>query len=146
LPRETENLTEAEQAALTRGPAPNALMAALFPCPLAEWEPSTYHKNRLGLRLRREIFYQMDGECLLMASLPYLSRWPLYLSSSSMKELIQGEQPLRLCWPSIFMSSSSPATVKVAEIPPCIHYSQVNPASLKEECIPDLASLCKITP
>jgi hypothetical protein len=30
---------EAKKVALTRGPAPSLLMAALFPCPLAEWEP-----------------------------------------------------------------------------------------------------------
>jgi hypothetical protein len=31
---------------------------------------------------------------LLTTTLPYLSRWPLHLSNSSMKELIQGEQNL----------------------------------------------------
>jgi hypothetical protein len=30
---------EAKQVALTRGPAPTVLMFALFPCPLAEWDP-----------------------------------------------------------------------------------------------------------
>jgi hypothetical protein len=66
-------------------------MAALFPRPLAKWDPWYILEERLGLRLRREIFYQTDGGSLLMATLPYLSCWPLHLSSSSMKELIQGE-------------------------------------------------------
>jgi hypothetical protein len=39
---------------------------------------------------------------------------------------------------------STPTTVKVAEIIPWIHHSQVKPASLKWECIHDPASLCKI--
>jgi hypothetical protein len=75
-----------------RGAALTALMAALFPCPLAEWD--TWHtiQERLGLRLRREIFYQMDGGSLLMAALPYLSHWFLHLSTSSTKEFIQGKQ------------------------------------------------------
>jgi hypothetical protein len=30
---------EVKQVALTRGPAPTVLMAALFKCPLAEWDP-----------------------------------------------------------------------------------------------------------
>jgi hypothetical protein len=30
---------KAKQVALMRGPAPTVLMAALFPCPLAEWDP-----------------------------------------------------------------------------------------------------------
>jgi hypothetical protein len=40
---------------------------------------------------------------------------------------------------------STPTTVKVAEISPWIHHSQVKPASLKWECIPDPASPCRIT-
>jgi hypothetical protein len=32
------------------------------------------NENRLGLRLKEEIFYQMDGGSLLMAALPYLSQ------------------------------------------------------------------------
>jgi hypothetical protein len=45
-------------------------------------------------KTEREIFYQMDGGNLPMAILPSLSHWLLPLSSSSMKELIQGKQPL----------------------------------------------------
>jgi hypothetical protein len=30
---------EVKQAAFMRGPAPTALTSALFPCPLAEWDP-----------------------------------------------------------------------------------------------------------
>jgi hypothetical protein len=66
-------------------------------------------KMKKKKRLRREIFYWTDGGSLLMAALPYLSCWPPYLSSSSTKELIQGEQPLRPPWPSIFMSPGFPA-------------------------------------
>jgi hypothetical protein len=100
---------EAKQAALTRGPAPTALMAALFPYPLTEWDPQYTPKNRLGLRQRREIFYQMDGGSLLMATLPSLSHWLLHLSGSSIKELIQCEEPLSPPWPSTFMPPNSPA-------------------------------------
>jgi hypothetical protein len=64
--------------------------------------------NRLGLRLKVEIFYQKDGESLLMAALSYLSHWLPHLSSSSTKELIQGGQPSRPSWPSIFMSPRPP--------------------------------------
>jgi hypothetical protein len=35
---------------------------------------------------------------------------------------------------------STPTAVKVAEIAPCIHHSQVKPASIEWECIPYLAS------
>jgi hypothetical protein len=68
-----------------------------------------HHKNKLGLRLRREIVYRMDGGSLLMATLSYLSHWLLHLSSSSTKELTQGEQPSRLPRASTSMSPSSPA-------------------------------------
>jgi hypothetical protein len=40
---------------------------------------------------------------------------------------------------------STPIAVKVAEIDPSFYLSQVKPASLEWECIPDPASLCKIT-
>jgi hypothetical protein len=40
---------------------------------------------------------------------------------------------------------SIPTIVKVAVIAPWIHHSWVKPASLEWECIPDLASPCRIT-
>jgi hypothetical protein len=40
---------------------------------------------------------------------------------------------------------STPTIVKVAEIALFIHHSQVKPASLEWEYIPDLASPCRIT-
>jgi hypothetical protein len=54
-------------------------------------------------------------------------------------------QPLKLHWRGSFVILSTFTTVKVAEIAPWIHHSRVKPASLKWECIPDLASPCKIT-
>jgi hypothetical protein len=41
--------------------------------------------------------------------------------------------------------STTPTAVKVAVIAPWFHHSQVKSASLKWECIPNLASPCKIT-
>jgi hypothetical protein len=38
-----------------------SLTAALFLCPLSEWDHGILQKNRLGLRLKEEIFYQTDG-------------------------------------------------------------------------------------
>jgi hypothetical protein len=61
---------EAKLVALMRGPAPAVLMA-LFPCTLATY--STHHKNRFGLELKKEIFYQTDNGSLPMAELPCLS-------------------------------------------------------------------------
>jgi hypothetical protein len=45
----------------------------------------------------------------------------------------------------VFVVFSTPTAVKVTEISPWIHHSQVKPAFLKGECIPDLASPYKIT-
>jgi hypothetical protein len=56
-------------------------------------------------------------------------------------------QPLKPNWRGPFVVIlSTPTTIKVAEFAPWIHHSQVKPASLKWECIPDPASPCKITP
>jgi hypothetical protein len=43
-----------------------------------------------------------------------------------------------------FAILTTPIAVKVAEIAPCIHYSQVNPVSLEWECIPNPAPPSKI--
>jgi hypothetical protein len=64
------------------------------------------HKNRLGLRLKEEIFYRMDGGSLLMAALPYLSHWLPHLSGSSMKELTQGRQLSRPLGPAFLCSQA----------------------------------------
>jgi hypothetical protein len=55
-------------------------------------------------------------------------------------------QPLKPHWrgPFVFVLST-PITVKVEEIVPWIHNNRVKPASLEWECIPDPASLCRIT-
>jgi hypothetical protein len=42
---------EAKQVALTGGPAPTALTAALFPCPLAEWDPLYTQGEKLGVSI-----------------------------------------------------------------------------------------------
>jgi hypothetical protein len=47
-----------------------------------------------------------------MAALPFLSYWLPHLLSSSRKEHIQSEQPLRPSWLITFMSPSSLASVK----------------------------------
>jgi hypothetical protein len=41
-----------------------SLAAALFLCPLSEWDHGILHRNRLGLRLKEKFFYQMDDESL----------------------------------------------------------------------------------
>jgi hypothetical protein len=48
-------------------------------------------------------------------------------------------------WRGPFVVLSIPTTVKVAEIAPWIHHSQVKSASLEWECISDPASPYKIT-
>jgi hypothetical protein len=96
--------SKVKRTALTGGWASPSLTAALFLCSLSEQYTS---QNRLGLRMKEEIFYQMDGGSLLMATLPYLSHWLPHLSSSSMKELTQGGQLSRPPWPSIFISPNS---------------------------------------
>ena len=40
---------------------------------------------------------------------------------------------------------STPTAVKVAKVGPWIHYSRVESASRKWECIPDPSVLCKLT-
>jgi hypothetical protein len=102
---------EAKQVALTRGPALIVLTAALFPCPSAEWDPQYTPQEQAWFKTEEGTFLPdgWDGRSLPMATLPYLSLWPLHLSSSSTKELTQGEQPLRPPWLNIFMSPSSPA-------------------------------------
>jgi hypothetical protein len=62
-----------KQTALTGRQTSASLAAALFPCLLSEWDPQYTSQESLGLRLKEEIFYQMDGGNLLMAALPYLS-------------------------------------------------------------------------
>jgi hypothetical protein len=62
----------------------------------------------------------------MMATLPSLSVWFLHLSSSSMKELIQGTQPLTPPCPSTLMSPNSLAYVRqyvkdVAYMPETTH-------------------------
>jgi hypothetical protein len=58
----------------------------------------------------------------------------------------QNVQPLKPHWRGPFVVSlSTPTAVKLAEIASWIHHSQVKPASLQWECIPDPASLCRIT-
>jgi hypothetical protein len=64
---------EAKQAAFTGRQSSASLAASLFSCPLSEWDPLYTSQHSLGLRLKKEIFYQMDGGSLLMAALPYLS-------------------------------------------------------------------------
>jgi hypothetical protein len=99
---------KAKRAALTEGQTSASLAAALFPAPYLNGTHSILHKNRLGLRMKEEIFYQTDVGSLLMAALPYLSHWLPHLSSSSMEELTQGRQLSGPPWPSIFMTPSSP--------------------------------------
>jgi ribonuclease HI len=53
---------EAKQVAFMRGPAPTVLMAALFPCPLAEWDPWYTPQKQAWFRNEEGIFYQMDVE------------------------------------------------------------------------------------
>jgi hypothetical protein len=60
---------EAKQATLTGGQTSTSLTAALFPCPFGTH--SAHHKNRLGLRLRREIFYLANGGSLPSAVLQF---------------------------------------------------------------------------
>jgi hypothetical protein len=103
---------EAKQAALMRGPAPIALTTALFPCPLAEWDPQYTSQEQAWFKTEEGIFYWTDGGNLLMATSPFLSHWFPHLLSSSVKEPIQCEQPLRPSWPSTFMSPSSAASVR----------------------------------
>jgi hypothetical protein len=69
----------------------------------------THHKNRLGLRLRREIFYQADGGSLPMAILQFQNCLLSHLSRSSMKELTQIKQLSRPPRPRNFMYLRSPA-------------------------------------
>jgi hypothetical protein len=101
---------EAKQVALTRGPAPTVLRAAMFPCPLAEWDPQytpqekAWFKTEEGNFLPNGWWKFADGHITIPES--------LHLSSSPMRELIQGKQLLRLPWPSIFMSQSSPTQVR----------------------------------
>jgi hypothetical protein len=89
------------------------------------WNHITQHKNRLGLRLRREIFYQTDNGSLLMATLPYLSHWPIHMSSSSTKELIQSEQPLRPPRPAFLCTKISSISKALCER--CNQHAQNNP-------------------
>jgi hypothetical protein len=49
-------------------------------------------------------------------------------------------QPLKPYWRSPFVVILSTPTVKVTEITPWLHQSQVKPASLEWECIPHPAS------
>jgi hypothetical protein len=83
---------EAKQVALMRGPAPTVLRAA----PQLNGIHGTQHKNRLGLRLRREIFYRTDGEvcdgCIAILE---------SLFNTFVKQFHEGTQH--------FMSPSSPA-------------------------------------
>jgi hypothetical protein len=72
FPREIRKLTEAKQVAFTRGPAPIVLIAALFPCPLNEWDPWHTPQEQVWFKTEGEIFYQKDGGSLLMAALTYL--------------------------------------------------------------------------
>jgi hypothetical protein len=87
-----------------RGPSLAVLMA-LFPCSLAKWDPwctpqeQAWFKTEKGHFLPDRWWKFADGHIDISES--------LHLSSSSMKELIQGEQPLRPPWPSIFMSLHS---------------------------------------
>jgi hypothetical protein len=51
-----------------------------LPCSRVPYLNGTYgilHKNRLGLRLKEEVFYQTHDGSLFMAALPYLSHWLL---------------------------------------------------------------------
>jgi hypothetical protein len=55
-------------------------------------------------------------------------------------------QPLTPHWRGSFVVIlSTPTAVKVAEIVPWIHHSQVKPISFQWECIPDLSLPCKIS-
>jgi hypothetical protein len=86
---------EAKQMALVRGPVLTVLMAALFPCPLAEWFPWLTPQEQAWFKTEEGNLPPDGWWKFATAALPYLSHWLLHLSSSSMKELIQGEQPSR---------------------------------------------------
>jgi hypothetical protein len=47
---------EAKQTALTRGPSPTALISALFPCPLAEWDPRSTPQEQSWLKIEEGNF------------------------------------------------------------------------------------------
>jgi hypothetical protein len=51
---------EAKQAALTRGPTPTVLMAALFPGPLAEWDPQYIPQEQVWFKTEERNFL-LDG-------------------------------------------------------------------------------------
>jgi hypothetical protein len=55
---------EAKWASLRGGKTSASITAALFSFPLPNGTHGTHHKNRLGLRVKREIFYQTNGGSL----------------------------------------------------------------------------------
>jgi hypothetical protein len=79
--------------ALTRGPAPTVLTAALFPCPLAKWDPCYTPQEQAWFKTQEGNFLPNGWWKFADGTLPYLSLWPLHLSNSSMKELIQANSP-----------------------------------------------------
>jgi hypothetical protein len=66
---------EAKHVALTKGPAPAVLTAALFPCPLAEWDPQytpqeqAWFKTEEGNFLPNRWWKFVDGHITIPESL-----------------------------------------------------------------------------
>jgi hypothetical protein len=95
LPGETGKVTEAKQVAFLRGSAPTVLTAALFPYPLAEWDPwyipqeQAWLKNEEGNFLPDGWWKFADGHIAIPESLA-----PTFVKQFH-EGTIQGKQPSR---------------------------------------------------
>jgi hypothetical protein len=95
-----------------RGPAITALTTALFPCPFTEWDPRYTSQEQAWFNTEVGNFLSDGWWKFAIGHITIPGSQLLHLLNSSMKEPIQGRQPLKLCCPITFMSPSSPASVR----------------------------------